>query len=71
MNVFVTTDILFEYEEILKQKYSHAVAENFLVGLKELPNVHFVQVFFKWNLLKDGDDNKFIDCYVAANAEYL
>jgi putative PIN family toxin of toxin-antitoxin system len=71
VDVFVTTDMLFEYEEILKQKYSTTVADNFLIALKELPNVHFVQIFFKWDLLKDADDNKFIDCYVAGNAQYL
>jgi uncharacterized protein len=71
IDVYVTTEILMEYEEILKQKYSAAVADYFLMALKELPNVHFVQVYFRWNLLDDEDDNKFADCYIAANAEYL
>ena len=70
-DLYVTTEILFEYEEILKTKYSESVANNFLIALKELPNVHFVQVYYRWRLLKDADDNKFTDCYVAANAEYL
>ena len=60
-----------EYEEVLKQKYSAPVAEYFLMALKELPNVHFVQVYFNWNLLDDEDDNKFADCYIACNATYL
>lgn len=67
----MTTEILMEYEEILKQKYSASVAEHFLLALKELPNVYFTQVYFNWNLLNDEDDNKFADCYIAANAEYL
>jgi uncharacterized protein len=71
IDLYVTTEILMEYEEVLKQKYSAAVAEHFLLALKELPNVHFVQVYFNWNLLDDEDDNKFADCYIAANAEYL
>ncbi len=29
------------------------------------------QVYFHWRLLKDEDDNKFVDCTVAANADYL
>ena len=70
-DLYVTTEILLEYEEILKNKYSDSVANNFLIALKELPNVHFVQVYYRWQLLKDADDNKFIDCYVAANAGYL
>jgi hypothetical protein len=31
-------EILFEYEEVLKAKYSESVATNFLTALKELPN---------------------------------
>jgi putative PIN family toxin of toxin-antitoxin system len=43
--LYVTDEILFEYEEVLKSKYSDAVATNFLVALQELPNVHFVRVY--------------------------
>ena len=70
--MFVTDEILLEYEEILKSKYSEAVANNFLIALNELPNVYFAHVYFRWNLITgDQDDNKFVDCYVAAGALYL
>ena len=39
IELYLTEDILFEYEEVLKWKYSEAVASNFLAALKELPNV--------------------------------
>jgi putative PIN family toxin of toxin-antitoxin system len=71
IELYITTEIVMEYEEVLKQKYSFAVAEHFLLALKELPNVHLVQVYFNWNLLNDEDDNKFADCYISANAEHL
>lgn len=64
-------DILLEYEEVLKTKYSSSVASNFLVALKELPNVHYSQVYFRWTLINDPDDNKFVDCYIASGAHYL
>jgi putative PIN family toxin of toxin-antitoxin system len=67
----VTDEIMLEYEEKLKEKYSLTVANNFLAALSELPNVLFTNVYYHWNLLKDQDDNKFIDCYVAANATLL
>jgi putative PIN family toxin of toxin-antitoxin system len=70
-DVHVTDDILLEYEEILIQKYSYSVANNFIAALKELPNVYFTQVYFNWKLLSDEDDNKFADCAIAANANYL
>lgn len=70
--LFVTDEILLEYEEVLKSKYSETVAGNFLIALNELPNVYFAHVYFHWNLINgDPDDNKFIDCYVAAGALYL
>jgi putative PIN family toxin of toxin-antitoxin system len=69
--LYVTDEILFEYEEILRLKYSEKVANNFMLALQELPNVHYAQVYFRWNLIKDEDDNKFVDCYVAAGSSYL
>jgi putative PIN family toxin of toxin-antitoxin system len=69
--LFVTDEIMLEYEEMLKVKYSYQVANAFIASLKELPNVEYVKVYFKWNLLTDEDDNKFTDCYLAANAQLL
>ena len=67
----MTDEIWLEYEEILKVKYSESVASNFLAALVVLPNVHIIHVYFRWNLIKDPDDNKFVGCYVAACAHYL
>jgi len=70
--LFVTAEILLEYEEILKSKYSDTVAGNFMIALNELPNVYFARIYFRWSLINDDpDDNKFVDCYVAAGAYYL
>ena len=69
--MYVTAEILLEYEEILKAKYSEHVASNFLLALRELPNVHYSHVYFRWNLINDPDDNKFVDCYMASGAHYL
>lgn len=62
---------MLEYEEILSQKYSVLTSGFFISALKELPNVKYVKVYYQWNLLLDMDDNKFVDCYVAASAQYL
>ena len=71
LELYVTEEILLEYEEVLKSKYSDRVASNFLLALRELPNVIYSRVYFRWNLISDPDDNKFVDCYVAAGANYL
>jgi predicted nucleic acid-binding protein len=39
--------------------------------LRELPNVLYSHVYFRWNLISDSDDNKFVDCYIASGAQYL
>ena len=71
IELYVTDELLLEYEEMLKTKYSGSTASNFLTSLKELPNVMYAHVYFRWNLINDPDDNKFVDCYIAAGADYL
>ena len=55
----------------LSTKSTYRVASNFLIALRELPSVHYSHVYFKWNLISDPDDNKFVDCYIASGAHYL
>ncbi len=68
----VTTDILLEYEEIINQKLGQKVADSVMKVLDNLYNVEFVTKYFFWKLIKaDYDDNKFVDCSIACNANYL
>ena len=68
----LTHDILLEYEEIIGRKFNPRVAQDVIRALLELPNVHRVDVFFQWRLISnDPDDNKFADCAVSANADYV
>jgi putative PIN family toxin of toxin-antitoxin system len=46
-------------------------ANNFIAALQLLQTVHFTHIYYRWQLLKDPDDNKFTDCAIAANADYL
>jgi len=62
---------LLEYQEILQRKYSATTANNFIAALQLLQTVHFTHIYYRWQLLKDADDNKFADCAIAANADYL
>ena len=60
----ITTEILLEYEEILKRQYNVAVAEDVIRVMLLLPNVVHQQVYFNWRLIvNDPDDNKFVDAY--------
>jgi len=68
----VTTEIILEYIEIFQTKFNQAKAELVTDFLFESPHVKNVEVYFKWNLVeKDFDDNKYVDCYIASNADFL
>lgn len=71
-NLLVTTTILLEYHEIISRKIDDFTAEETLKLLLSLPNIELIEVFYNWNLIeKDKDDNAFIDCAVAGNADFL
>jgi putative PIN family toxin of toxin-antitoxin system len=67
----VSTEILNEYAEIIERHMGPAVADATLKALLELPNLDKTEVFFRWNLLNDPDDNKFSDCAINSGADYL
>jgi len=67
----VTTDILTEYAEIIEHQMGVLASENALGVLENLSNVEFITNHYKFNLLKDEDDNKFVDCCIAANADFI
>jgi putative PIN family toxin of toxin-antitoxin system len=70
--LIVTTDIYFEYLEVLEKRSAKGVIEYVEKALTISRNVLKAEVFYNWNLIAtDPDDNKFIDADVAAGADYL
>ena len=68
----VTTDILDEYSEVLTSYYDGETAELFLSALEILPNLQLIHKYYFWQLIPgDEDDEKFVDCAIAAGADYL
>jgi predicted nucleic acid-binding protein len=68
----ISTEILAEYEELIEQKANGIVAANISELLINLENVHFQEIYFKWNLIEnDPGDNKFADVTIASGADYL
>lgn len=68
----VTTDILLEYEEIIKDHMGGRFAEYVLQLIENAPNVQWITKYYKWTLIEtDADDNKFVDCAIACDAKYL
>ena len=68
----VTTEILNEYVEILQRETTENFASIMLEVILNNPNTLFINIFYKFNLIiSDPDDNKFIDCAIAAQAKYI
>jgi uncharacterized protein len=67
----VTTEILAEYAEIIDQQMGSLASESALGLLENLPNVALITNYYKFNLLKDPDDNKFVDCAISSNADFI
>jgi uncharacterized protein len=68
----VSTDILNEYEEKLQEFFRPGVAENTLTFMMRSPDVFQISNHFFWNhITNDPDDNKFVDCAITANADFI
>ncbi|MBK6905363.1 MAG: putative toxin-antitoxin system toxin component, PIN family [Saprospirales bacterium] len=62
-------EILLEYQEVLGRKTTAEITENITQFLHIYPHVLKTEIFYNWQLIAlDQDDNKFVDCSVAANA---
>ena len=68
----VNTEILKEYEEILAEKTTREIAHNVVEAIARLHTTIYQEVYIHFGLIElDADDNKFVDCAVAADAEYI
>lgn len=68
----LSNEILSEYVEVIQNRASTAVAKNIAELLLNRENVIQVEPFYRWNLItEDYDDNKFVDCAVAASAKHI
>jgi len=68
----VTTEILLEYEEIIDMIFSPGVGNDLVELLLSLDSTRLVEPSYRWTVVaKDADDDKYVDCAVAANADYL
>lgn len=68
----VSNEILEEYQEIIEQQTTPHIAESVVLLILNKRNVTFVDPHFRLGLItEDPDDNKFVDCAFAANADYI
>ena len=72
LTLCVSTDILEEYAEIITGRTTPEIGQNVLRTIVDAENIVRVEPTFFWRLIHtDYDDNKFVDCAVACNADYI
>ena len=68
----VSNEILEEYAEVIARNIGVNLARYVIFTIMERHNVKQITPSFRWNLIPtDPDDNKFVDCAIAANAKYI
>lgn len=76
LELAVSNEILLEYQEILTRLSGRARWEmvwRFLEGISRLyGNVLYVEPHFRFRVITaDPDDDKFVDCAIAAEADFI
>ena len=72
MSLCVNTEILEEYEEIIGNKTTPAIASNIVEAIARLSTTYYQESYVHFGLIEnDVDDNKFVDCAIASDAEYI
>ena len=68
----VSNEIIEEYTEVLGRNISPSVAEAIVYAILTRPNVVRKNPHYSFGLIAaDRDDNKFVDCAIAANAKCI
>ena len=68
----VSNEIINEYQEIIAQLTNQFVAENVIEFILNSPFCLRFDPQYHFNLIQqDPDDNKFVDCAIIANADYI
>ena len=71
-NLCVSNEIIEEYSEVLSRNISPQVSEAIVYAILTRPNIIRKDPHYTFALIEsDKDDNKFVDCAIAAGAEYI
>jgi putative PIN family toxin of toxin-antitoxin system len=72
ITLLISNDIVNEYVEKLEEKAHAIIAANILDFMMRSPDVEKIEIYFKWSIItKDEDDNKFVDCALNGQANFL
>ena len=70
--LLLSNEILEEYYEKIANRYNTTIADMLTFALPNLKNTTKISPTFRFLLIKDDpDDDKFVDCAVAGNADFI
>ncbi|MEM1328052.1 MAG: putative toxin-antitoxin system toxin component, PIN family [Bacteroidota bacterium] len=69
----ISTEIINEYEETINTFYeSESLGRHVTKMILDLPQIKKISPTFRWQLIEaDPDDNKYPNCAIAAQADYI
>lgn len=68
----VSNEILNEYQEVIERVANVTVADNVIHAIIRSPHTLLFTPQYRFHLIEqDPDDNKFVDCAIIANADYI
>ena len=68
----VSNEILEEYEEILLRLANPGVVVDIINTILDSPHVELITPYYHFRMIETApDDNKFVDCAIAAGARYV
>ena len=68
----VSNEIIEEYLEVISRNINPWVAESIVYAILTRKNVRKLIPYYHFGLITaDPDDNKFVDCAIAANARFI
>ena len=71
-NLCISNEIMEEYAEVLARNISPRVSEAIVYAILTRPNIIRKDPHYSFGLMEaDKDDNKFVDCAIAANAKCI
>jgi len=72
ISLCVNTEILEEYEEIISAKTNPEIGKSIVEAIARLSSTYYQEIYVHFGMIEeDVDDNKFVDCAIASDAEYI
>ncbi len=68
----LSNEIFFEYMEVITKYGGNTAGFELKEIISTTNNLELVDIYFNWNLINnDPEDNKFVDCALAGNADFI